>query len=307
MDQGQSISQKTNQEVHTQSSSKFQFVLIGLVLVFGVGGVYLAKYPYGPKTKPIPQISVTPTPAPTATPTLDLTSDWVTYTNTKYEFEIKYPKPDPNDPSEKFNSYTENLLEINGLDSLVIRIEPIQTFETDPAVWWKSQKTEVYTKKPATCFAQQTATIVKSLYDPNQRIINFGKNVLILNNFRSEVSTCLEPPEVQILLVPLNGRFIKITSDWAGLSEQILSTFKFLDQTNPAVTREQATELVKSQSEVKNWLALFKSGSQGPQVVVEDEDASKYTVHVFEGLSDHLATFNWYYVNKVTGNVTKEF
>lgn len=95
MDQGQSISQKTSQELQPQPSSRLPLILIGFVLILaaGAGGVYLGKYLYGPKA---PQIAtnVPPTPSAgrlTASPTTDPTSNWKTYTNGKYDYSLKHP------------------------------------------------------------------------------------------------------------------------------------------------------------------------------------------------------------------------
>lgn len=165
--------------------------------------------------------------------TLSFTEDpslnWKTYVNEKYGYSFKHPTPD--DGMLKYDKYTDDLIEINGLDSLVIRIEPVGSIGMNPNSWWNAQTIEPYTKKPSSCFSKQTIQIVKSLYEekyePRQLVINFHRDVLLLNNFYSDEVVCSEPPEVQILLVPIKGRIIKVTYDWAALSEQILSTFKF--------------------------------------------------------------------------------
>ena len=161
-------------------------------------------------------------PSPIATATPDLTANWKTYTNTKYGFSFKFPES-----INKLDKITDDLVDIYGMDNLVIQINVIKTNETDPLKWWNNQTIEPYTKKSVTCFTKNTSSTVKSLYDSNKTILDLKENVLMLDNWRSKENACSEPPEVMILLIPHNGKIINITSDWGLESEQILSTFKF--------------------------------------------------------------------------------
>lgn len=74
----------------SQPSSKLPLILFGIVLILsaGLGGLYLGKYLYGPKT---PAVSISPIVVPTATPTPDPTANWKTYTNSKLGFTFQYP------------------------------------------------------------------------------------------------------------------------------------------------------------------------------------------------------------------------
>ncbi|MBS2008405.1 MAG: hypothetical protein JST01_15260 [Cyanobacteria bacterium SZAS TMP-1] len=76
---------------------------------------------------------------------------------------------------------------------------------------------------------------------------------------------------------------------------------------------EQAIDLVWRRAEVKQWLAQFPGGKNkmgGHPAVTADPDQDKknvYSVHVYEDLPDHTATFNWYEVDLKTGKVSKMF
>ena len=69
--------------------------------------------------------------------------------------------------------------------------------------------------------------------------------------------------------------------------------------------RTQVISKVSSLSEVKEYLRTVPSG----QVVIdhEDKDTNSYLIHVYEIKDDHTATFNWYEVNKDTGEIKTEF
>jgi hypothetical protein len=64
-----------------------------------------------------------------------------------------------------------------------------------------------------------------------------------------------------------------------------------------AITEDQAIEIVRKKvtSKVKMTYAIDH---------IED---NKYVVHVYEDMVDHTATYNWYYVDIKTGEVTAMF
>ena len=74
---------------------------------------------------------------------------------------------------------------------------------------------------------------------------------------------------------------------------------------------DQAIDLVFKQPEVKAWLKQFPGGKSklgGAAAFTADHDGGDmYSVHVYEDLPDHTATFNWYDVNIKTGKSTKKF
>ena len=84
------------------------------------------------------------------------------------------------------------------------------------------------------------------------------------------------------------------------LFDQILSTFKFLNQ---PITKEQAASLVTDLPEVKNYLANTPNGKVA--LDSENKTTNSWIIHVYEDFPDHQATFGWYSVNEVTGAVTK--
>lgn len=80
------------------------------------------------------------------------------------------------------------------------------------------------------------------------------------------------------------------------------------------ISEEEAVNLIKELPKVKEWLVLFTGpGGTGPTtggkpiIEVDSKTAKEYTVHVYELLSDHTATFNWYTVNSKTGEIIPMF
>ncbi|MBU1016846.1 MAG: hypothetical protein ABIJ36_03220 [Patescibacteria group bacterium] len=76
---------------------------------------------------------------------------------------------------------------------------------------------------------------------------------------------------------------------------------------------DKALLLVKNLPEVQEWLNLFinpdgasPSTNGKPVIEVDSVDGSVYTIHVYESLTDHNATFNWYYVDLNTESI-KDF
>ncbi len=84
--------------------------------------------------------------------------------------------------------------------------------------------------------------------------------------------------------------------------------------TSTKITSDKALEIVSNLPEVKKWEKSFTSPdgtsptTGGTPVIDNDSETSTtYVIHVYENMPDHTATFNWYYVDKNTGAVTKEF
>jgi hypothetical protein len=71
-----------------------------------------------------------------------------------------------------------------------------------------------------------------------------------------------------------------------------------------------AIDFVWRRPEVKAWLKLFPHGTSklgGHAAATADLDHGEiYSVHVYEDLPDHTATFGWYDVNVKSGKVTKK-
>lgn len=76
------------------------------------------------------------------------------------------------------------------------------------------------------------------------------------------------------------------------------------------LTQNTAIQAVKNLPQVQDFLKRMQAAGQ-PTVISPDSgkidllhDATVWTIHVAENHSDHLATFNWYYVNGCTGDIT---
>lgn len=69
------------------------------------------------------------------------------------------------------------------------------------------------------------------------------------------------------------------------------------------LTKDEAISKVKALPEVIDYLKRVSNGL----VLVNGEEANTYMVQVYEFKNGHTATFNWYRVNKKTGEIKKEF
>ena len=74
-------------------------------------------------------------------------------------------------------------------------------------------------------------------------------------------------------------------------------------QIAPPLTPEEALDKVKNLSAVKKYLTQVKSG----RVDLNGTEGDAYLIQVYEIKDGHTATFNWYRINKTTGDMTAEF
>jgi hypothetical protein len=83
------------------------------------------------------------------------------------------------------------------------------------------------------------------------------------------------------------------------------------DQASKKSKEDRAIDLVWRRPDVKSWLKLFPKGKSKlgghAAASVDHQQGDVYSVHVYEDLPDHTATFNWYDVNLKTGKITKMF
>jgi hypothetical protein len=86
------------------------------------------------------------------------------------------------------------------------------------------------------------------------------------------------------------------------------------NSTDPSSSSQdsEAISLITNLPEVKAWLAQFPDGISPktggkPQIIIEGRNGSVYTVHAFEELEDHTASFNFFAVNIDTETVEKMF
>lgn len=86
----------------------------------------------------------------------------------------------------------------------------------------------------------------------------------------------------------------------------VSSTADTTTTTTPTgVSKEGAVEKVKKLQEVKDYLARVPKGIV--EFDHEDTAANAWVIHVYEIGADATATFNWYNVNKITGNTSATF
>lgn len=100
-----------------------------------------------------------------------------------------------------------------------------------------------------------------------------------------------------IIAVALFG-LANFFKDNINQSEQSVNNFE-----TGAISKEDAVAKVKELPEVVDYLKRVPNG----QVLVNGEDNNRYMVQVYEAKDGHTATFNWYNVDKTTGEVKKEF
>ena len=71
------------------------------------------------------------------------------------------------------------------------------------------------------------------------------------------------------------------------------------------ISPEEAVEKVKSRKEVITYLKRVPNAIIQAQSTTDEEDS--YRIQVYEIKDEHTATFNWYTVDKKTGEVVAEF
>lgn len=105
---------------------------------------------------------------------------------------------------------------------------------------------------------------------------------------------------------------VKTTS---GLNLQQMSGNQ-VENNQPAISNQlnanelKAINLVRNLPDVQKWLSLFPgvdytspSTNSRAIITIDSEKNGIYTIHAFESLPDHEATFNWYTVNIATKEV----
>lgn len=113
--------------------------------------------------------------------------------------------------------------------------------------------------------------------------------------------------KVDYIILIDNNSYLRISASPAnsifiGDFDRMISTLKFTDG---QISKEDAVNMVLGLPEVKNYLNRVKNSKV--EYSHDSSDGKKLVIHVYELLSDHTATFNWYDVDKVTRQITKEF
>ena len=71
------------------------------------------------------------------------------------------------------------------------------------------------------------------------------------------------------------------------------------------ISPDEALAKVRELTEVKDYLKRVPNSKI--DVESADEEKNTYLIHVYEIKNGHTATFNWYNVDKKTGEITAEF
>lgn len=92
-------------------------------------------------------------------------------------------------------------------------------------------------------------------------------------------------------------------TEYKSAISSILNSLRFSKTPNGTITKEGAIVKVKAISEVADYLRRVPQG----RVEAGSEEDNSYLIQVYEIKDGHTATFNWYKVDKTTGEVEKEF
>lgn len=91
----------------------------------------------------------------------------------------------------------------------------------------------------------------------------------------------------------------------------VVNTFEF--SIASGISDVQAIQIVTNLPEVQDFISRVKSAKGDPHVaadpgqpVLGSGGSSSWSIHVFESLPDHNATFGWYSVDAITGKVTPQ-
>lgn len=84
----------------------------------------------------------------------------------------------------------------------------------------------------------------------------------------------------------------------------MLNSLQFTNaNTNTRISKDEAVAKVKALPEVSDYLKRVPNGL----IAVNGEEEDTYMIQVYEFKDNHTATFNWYDVDKNTGEVEKQF
>ena len=245
-------------------------ILIIFVVIAAIVGIIFWLFPDYPENEVV---------YPQAENVQEETADWQTYRNEEMGFEIKYPS--------NWGYSAGPLPEV-----FLFGITGSSDYDVNIWVKSSSQLNEFYGSKKAE-MCTENFLVDKKAYKCE------GDNYIYIEAENSG----------KFYFLSVKG---DRSSDKFTIFNQMLSTFRFIE---PEIISEgEAIDLVKNLPEVKEWLALFTGASNtspttdgSPMVVVDSKLDQGYSIHVYEQLSDHTATFNWYRVDSETGEITSMF
>lgn len=153
------------------------------------------------------------------------------------------------------------------------------------------------------------ATWIKSYFSPQAK---FSK--LPLNNYNFEaVEDCGYMMCMRYYFIKIGGQIYGVALYADGTNAEkasrenallyMLKSLRFNGSEDASVTKETAISKVKALPEVMDFLKRVPNG----QVAVNGEENNLYLIQVYEVTNGHTATFNWYRVDKTSGEVEKEF
>lgn len=206
------MKQKATPREATRRSGGFTPILIILVLIALVILGYFGYKNYWPKTQ------VSPTSTASQTPNGDL-ANWKTYTNTKHKYSFKYPPEltvgNGKDPESAFKDVDNVFIFDRDLSSSFDVFYEDNTNKLTIDDWLKSDRGKFFNGNNST-----------------YQIENI--NGISWYNFTPALTFSLDPSAFRWVVfhnedIFLVGSHTKLTDDTVGT---ILSTFKFLDQSN---------------------------------------------------------------------------
>ena len=223
-----------------------------------------------------------------------ISSRYQVYNDPKLGFSIEYP--------QAWEIKKDTQVFENG-DAIAFRITgPSQKKYTE-----LSDGAQLAISKPFT-IDTDLATWMKGYFTDQAK---FSK--LPLNNYAFEaVESCGYMECMRYYFTKINGQIYGIAVYADGTNAEkasyenallyMLKTFRFPDTEDGGITKDEAVTKIKSLPEVIEYLKRIPNG----QVLVNGEENDAYMVQVYEFKDGHTATFNWYRVNRQTGEIKKE-
>lgn len=217
--QNQQLNQQLNQtsidEVKKEKSKRIKIVLFALAaVIFVVGGILLLKTTE-PTPSPIPAVQTLPSaPSPQA---LD-TSDWQTYRNEEFGFEVRYPSEEWKVMEARAKGDYSNIVWLFPKESIGESADP----EIFMAIAYRSLEEE------------------KQKREKSGIEYNYSKITVAGRDGYLSASLQGVHGEVKEALIDARNRqtFIISTQNAINIFDEILSTFRFTDQTTPPTSSD---------------------------------------------------------------------